>query len=222
MGRGSSGGGGELGGGSGKNIDVLDTKDMISERNPNNQKEVDSVLNVGKNMVDKYGEAGVLEGTYKIATLGGSDALGTLAYYDGSNVAMNANFMNSSVIDKTYDKSVQSGFHPSRGNKSGAEAVASHEYGHAMADAYGRKNGYNDIDSSSKAIVKQACKDVTGKRTGTKAFAKKISGYAADNYAECVAEAVADVYCNGTKAHKNSQAIVNVIDSSLLGNKKKK
>ena len=220
MGRGSSGGGGELGGGGGM-VDILNTEDMISSRNPNNQKEVDEVLTVGKNMVDKYGKAGVLEGTYQIATLGGADANETVAYYDGSNVAMNANFMNSKKVDKVYDDATKTGYHPSRGNKSGAQAVASHEYGHALADAYARKNGQKDLHEASKDIVKQACKNTTGSRMNTKSFARAISGYATDSYAECVAEAVADVYCNGNKAHKNSKAIVNVIDASLLGKKTK-
>lgn len=222
MGRGSSGGGGELSGGGGAPLNILNTEDMISSRNPNNQKEVDEVLTVGKNMVDKYGKAGVLEGTYQIATISGAEAMTTLAYYDGQNVAMNKNFMNSKKINESYDECVKTGYHPSRGNKSGAQAVASHEYGHAMADAYGRKNGHKDIDSASKEIVKQAAKNTTGSRMNTKSFAKSISGYAATSYAECVAEAVADVYCNGNKAHKNSKAIVNVIDTSLLGKSKKK
>ncbi len=217
MGRGSSGAGGELSGGSGNNIKVLKTDDMISSRNASNQKEVDAVLSVGKNMVDKYGKAGVLEGTYQISKLGGADSNTVLGYYDGKNIAMNANFMNSKKIDKTYDASVKSGYHPSRGNKSGAEAVASHEYGHAMADAYGRKTGKN-LDAASKEIVQKACKQVTGRKTGTTSFASKISGYAKESYAECVAEAVADVYCNGNKAHAHSRAIVSVIDKTLLGN----
>lgn len=43
---------------------------------------------------------------------------------------------------------------------------------------------------------------------GTKAWAGKISGYAQDSWAECVAEAVSDYYCNGSKAHANSKAIM--------------
>lgn len=220
MGRGSSGGGGELGNGGGRNAVIIDTTDMISARNADNQKEVDDVLTVGKNMVDKYGDIGILNGTYQIATMGEPDASQTLAYYDPSTgaLAMNSNFMNSKKIDSVYDKTVKSGYHPSRGNKSGAEAVASHEYGHALADAYGRSSGKN-IDTASKDIVTQAMKTL-GQKKGSKEFASKISGYAAESYAECVAEAVADVYCNGNKAHKNSTAIVNVLNSKL-GKKKK-
>ena len=39
-------------------------------------------------------------------------------------------------------------------------------------------------------------------------LAKQISGYAQKNYAECVAEAVADYYCNGKKASKASRLIM--------------
>ena len=46
-------------------------------------------------------------------------------------------------------------------------------------------------------------------------MAKKISTYATHSNAEAIAEAFSDVYCNGKKAHKESQAIVNVINSYL-------
>ena len=46
-------------------------------------------------------------------------------------------------------------------------------------------------------------------------MASKISGYAKTNPAETVAEAFCDVYCNGSKARKESKAIVNVIDGYL-------
>lgn len=46
-------------------------------------------------------------------------------------------------------------------------------------------------------------------------MASNISGYAKSSYAECVAEAVADVYCNGSKARVESRAIVNEINKIL-------
>lgn len=46
-------------------------------------------------------------------------------------------------------------------------------------------------------------------------MAKKISTYATHSNAEAIAEAFLDVYCNGKKVHKESQAIVNVINSYL-------
>lgn len=46
-------------------------------------------------------------------------------------------------------------------------------------------------------------------------FAKKISGYAQYNFAECVAEAVSDWYCNGGKAKKESRAVMAVLNNVL-------
>lgn len=46
-------------------------------------------------------------------------------------------------------------------------------------------------------------------------MARQISGYATYNNKEAIAEAVADVYCNGAKAHKESKAIVGIIKKYL-------
>ena len=43
------------------------------------------------------------------------------------------------------------------------------------------------------------------------AAAEKISRYATDSNAECVAEAFADVYCNGSKAKAESRTVVSVL-----------
>ena len=50
-------------------------------------------------------------------------------------------------------------------------------------------------------------------------MAKKISGYATRSTKEAIAEAYADVYCNGAKAAKESAAIVNVLNKYLKGGK---
>ena len=136
-----------------------------------------------------------------------------MAYYDGTNIGFNEAYASTKVLNKAYADCVKSGFHPSNGNKSPAEAVASHELGHALTDAVGKKMGGLDIDRASDRIVKEAKKQ-TGHR-GVVQMAKKISTYATHSNAEAIAEAFSDVYCNGKKAHKESKAIVNVINSYL-------
>lgn len=59
----------------------------------------------------------------------------------------------------------------------------------------------------SATIVQNAYKK-SGLKGGNRALAAQISGYAHKNYAECVAEAVADYYCNGRKASNASKLIV--------------
>ena len=110
-------------------------------------------------------------------------------------------------MNDTMDRAAQQGFHPSRGNKSGTEAVALHEGGHALTDYLAQKNGYPGLHAFSEKVVKDAYKN-SGAKGGTSKFAGSISKYAQKNYAETVAEATADWYCNGNKASRASKAIM--------------
>lgn len=67
--------------------------------------------------------------------------------------------------------------------------------------------GAASLDDAAKQIVDNAYKSSKG-NGGTKAWAGKISGYAQENNAECIAEAVCDWYCNGNKAASQSKAIM--------------
>lgn len=143
------------------------------------------------------------------ATLGGRAAQDTLGFYSevDRSVSLNTNFTDVQKMNDIYDNSAASGFHPSRGNKSGTEAVTYHELGHALTDRLAGKMGAKDLDDAASRIVKAAYKE-SGQKGGNKGFAKTISGYATTNYAECVAEAVADWYCNGNKAKTASKLIM--------------
>ena len=140
-------------------------------------------------------------------TLKGAAARSVLGYYGDGRVALNTNYTNVNKMNNVYDSAVKSGYHPSRGNKSGTEAVMYHEMGHALTDHVAKKVGAGNLDTASKKIVNDAYKASNGKG-GTVAWAGKISGYAKESYAECVAEAVSDWYCNGNKASKQSKAIM--------------
>ena len=206
----SSGGEGWLGGGGGGNITVLETDSLISARE-RQKLEVDETLQTFKDMNDEYGYQ---VDDLQIATLGTGGA-GVLAYYDGSNIAFNEKYFNKQLMEKAYANDVKNGYHPSQGNKTALQAVASHEIGHALTDKaiakMGSKYGKQD---GAEAILKEAQKQVghTGKLAS---MASKISGYAKESARECIAEATADVYCNGKNAHKYSQAIVNVMNKYL-------
>lgn len=207
----SSGGKGQFGKGGGLNSgNIVSTSPLISARNEGYRDEVDQVLTVAKQIQDEYG----VNLDYDLATLKGKDALDTLGYYDGKNLAINKNYMNVDKMNETYDKSVNSGYHPSRGNKSGLEAVTSHEMGHFLTDEIGKKMGLKswDLDKVSDTVLKQASKNA-GYKNGIHKLASKISGYASTSKAEALAEAFADVYCNGSKAKKESKAVVDVMNS---------
>ena len=86
--------------------------------------------------------------------------------------------------------------------------------GHALTDEIAKKKGYGNwqLDRASADIVKQASKNA-GYGSATRKFISKISCYASTSNAEALAEASADVYCNGKKAKKGSTAIVDIMSS---------
>ena len=216
MGRGSSGGenlGNSKGGVNPANVSNI--RDMVSERE-GKRSEVDSVLDVARDMHNEYGED---VGRFMIADIGGSDA-NTLAFTDGESITINSRYFNSKSMDSAYDACVSSGFHPSRGDKTAMQAVAAHEYGHmltakaaAKLTMTGHASEATSMDAVSKYIIDTA--RATTRHKGSMSMAKAISGYATHSNSECVAEAVADVYCNGSKASAESRAIVSVINGIL-------
>lgn len=214
MGKGSSpmGGGGELLGKDSSVKGVSDVKDMLSQRGKY-PGEVDQVMAVSQRLNNLYGDEGVIT-QFQTAKMSGA-----AAYYDSAgNIAVNQSLMNSKGMDASHDAGVRGGFHPSRGNKSGMEAVASHEFGHALTDRAAKKLGSKNLESAARTIVERA-----RKKTGHKdnlSMASAISGYAKYNFAECVAEAFGDWYCNGSKAKKESRAIVSVLNSIVKGGRK--
>lgn len=211
-GRGSgSGGGSFIGGSSGKSVNIQSELDAWSYRhNPNNEPFVDAINTSARTIEDDFpGFMGTTVNQVNAATLGGADKYNTLGYYNTATrtVALNTNYTDVDKMNAVYDQAVATGFHPGRGSKSGTEAVALHELGHALTSHVGDKMGITDFDNAARTIVGRAYAASNGKG-GAKAWAKKISGYAAQNDAECIAEAVADFYCNGNNARSQSKAIV--------------
>lgn len=212
VGRGSSSGGGGGGGGGTGGLnpnDIISTTSLVSLRE-SQKAEVDQALRVAYDIQRQYG---VNVEDLRVATLKPKAAT-TMAYYDqGDNLAINKNYFNSARMNKAYDKCVKSGFHPSRGNKTGIEAVTAHEMGHKLTNEVAKKQnlGSWELDKAANGIVKQAAKE-TGYGNSTRKFAAKISGYGKQSHAEAVAEAFSDVYCNGSKASKESKAVVKVLN----------
>ena len=210
-GRGATSGGNT--GGGGGNVSLINTKSLVSEReNEKVSALVDETLQVFSDVNDEYG---TIVNDIQIAQLGkGSN---TMAYYDfEDNIAVNEKYFDRDVMNNAYAKSVAQGFHPSNGSKTPLQAVVAHELGHALTERVGAKmgqGGFFNIDKTSNSVVKQAMKG-SGHKT-IKSFRSAISGYATKNNAECIAEAFSDVFCNGSKAKKESRAVVKVIDSYL-------
>lgn len=180
--------------------------------NKNNEPFVDAMNTAARKMSDDF--PGLMDTVEQVnaGTLKGAAASSVLGYYGGGRVALNTNYTNVDKMNNVYDAAVSSGYHPSRGNKSGTEAVMYHEMGHALTDHLKAKVGASNLDTASKKIVNDAYKASNGKG-GTLAWAGKISGYAKESFAECVAEAVSDWYCNGNKASAPSKAIMKQLKS---------
>lgn len=204
---GGKGGEGWTGSDEGSEITVLDTTSLISARE-GKQLEVDETLQTFKDMHDEYGYA---VDDLQLVTLGAKDA-STMAYYDGSNIAFNKTYFRKQLIESSYANDVKNGYHPPQGNKTALQAVASHEIGHALTDKAIAKMGGKQ--GGAEAILRKAQKQV-GHKGKLADMAGIISGYAKTNAKECIAEAFADVYCNGKNAHRESQAIVNVMNKYL-------
>lgn len=146
------------------------------------------------------------------STMLGAAANNVLGYYDRTSktVALNTNYTDIDKMNAVYDRSTQQGWHPSRGNLSGTEAVALHETGHALTHYVAQKMGHGDMDLAAAQLVKTAY-NASGAKGGNYKWGKAISDYAVTKYTETVAEAVSDYYCNGSKAAEASKAIMNEI-----------
>lgn len=213
-GRGSSAGGGGGGGGS---LHPTNSYDLVSERG-NKTEEVDGVLTVMRDINDQYG---FIIGDLQLVTLPTREQ-GTLAYYSSlDSISFNENYFDGARMDAAYDQSIRQGYHPPRGNRSGIEAVTAHEGGHALTAQAAINQGMNasDLRGMANRIVHEAHANYGGQgvRYGGSigAFRRAISGYGSSNNAEAIAEAFADVYCNGQNANAVSRAIVNTLNSYL-------
>ena len=191
--------------------DIVSTSDMLSNK-AKFPTEANDVMNVAQELEDMYGDSGVIF-QFQTAELKGQSKNTVMAYYDGSNIAINENFMDTQKMTAAYDNCVQSGYHPGRGNRSAMEATAAHEFGHALSDAAAKKMGLSNLDQASTKIVQEARKQTNHR--GVNQMTSRISGYAKQSHAEAVAEAFADVFCNGGNAKAESQAIVNVMNKYL-------
>jgi len=206
--RGSSGP--SLSDSSGKDVNIVNEMDVWSYRhNPDNEPFVDAINSGARRIHEDF--PGMMDAVENVSAseLSGADKMGVLGYYSelDKTVAINENYTDIDKMNQVYDHSVSEGYHPGRGDKSGTEAVTLHEMGHALTAYVAKQMGVPNLDAAAKRIVNAAYKASNG-RGGTKAWAGKISGYAQDSYAECIAEAVADYYCNGANASAQSRAIM--------------
>jgi len=128
--------------------DIVSTTSLISA--PGKSAEINQTLQVLKDISDEYG---LTLSDVQLATLKGG-GLGVFGYYDSNgNLAINTSYFKSEAMTKAYDRSVEQGYHPPRGNKTGIEAVTAHEMGHALTEKAGAV-GANLILPQAKLLKK--------------------------------------------------------------------
>ena len=200
----SSGGAGPYGGG----MDGNETSVNVKSHHPLTQEIekggggfANEIMNTRDAFEREYGSA-VKDIKLSVGTF---DKPGVLGAYGNDRLIMNQRYVKNANLTKAMQNT--DGFHPSIGNKTGAEAVAAHEIGHRLGEVAAKKAGISQRD-----IVARAGKNVNIK---TENMAGHISKYARSNYAETIAEASSDVFCNGKKASKASQAIMEEVKKIL-------
>lgn len=161
------------------------------------------IMNTRDNLEKEYGKA-VKDLSLHAASFSNGSVLGA---YGGNTLYMNQKYIKNKNLTQAMQQAEKSGFHPKIGNKTGAEAVASHEIGHRLGEVAAKKAKISEKDIVSRAAKKLGMK--------TENVAGHISGYARKNYSETIAEACADVYCNGKKANRASKAIMKEVKSIL-------
>ncbi len=130
---------------------------------------------------------------------------GVLGAYGGDTLYMNEKYVKNKNLTAAMKNT--NGFHPSIGDKTGAEAVAAHEIGHRLGEIASKKAGISEREIVARAAKKTGIK--------TENMAGHISKYARSNYGETIAEASSDVFCNGSKASRASRAIMAEVKSIL-------
>lgn len=165
----------------------------------------DEIMRTRDSLESVYGES-VKDITLMTASFAGEGVLGCYSPMENT-VYMNKKYIGNTQLTQSMLAAAKSGYHPSIGQYTGAEAVAAHEIGHGMADYILKNKGV-----SAEAIVAAAGKKIGIAKQNMAGF---ISEYARENYSETIAEASADVYCNGSKATKQSKAIMAEVKSYM-------
>ena len=200
----SSGGTGPYGGGmegENTNVTVRSQRPLTDEISKGGGGFANEIMNTRDAFEREYGSA-VKNIKLSVGTF---NKPGVLGAYGQDNLIMNQRYVKNANLTNAMRNT--DGFHPSIGNKTGAEAVAAHEIGHRLGEVAAQKAGI-----SQREIVQRAGQSVNIK---TENMAGHISKYARSNYAETIAEASADVFCNGSKASKASQAIMTEVKRIL-------
>lgn len=202
--RGGKRGAGKFGGGmdnKSTNVTVKSSHPLTDVISTGGGEYANEIMNTRDAFEAEYGSA-VKQMNLHVATFSKAGVLGA---YGGDTLYMNEKYVKNKNLTEAMKNT--NGFHPSIGNKTGAEAVSAHEIGHRLGEVAAKKAGI-----SEREIVARAAK-----KTGisTENMAGHISKYARSNYGETIAEASADVFCNGEKASRASRAIMSEIKSIL-------
>lgn len=134
---GSRGTGSSLGGGSeGDNVKIAGLTDVWSYRHQQGNEPFVDEINKGAQRMERDwpGLFGTTVNTVDAVEFEGAAKTGILGFWQPGTgrLALNQNYTDIDKMNAAYDGAVKSEYHPPRGNRTGTEAVALHEMGHAL------------------------------------------------------------------------------------------
>ena len=152
MGRGSSkaGGVGKYGGGmegSDTTTRVLSRHPLTDEISTGGGNFANEIMNTRDAFEAEYGSA-VTQMNLNVGTF---DKPGVLGAYGSDTLVMNERYVRNQYLTTAMKAAQKDGFHPSIGNKTGAEAVAAHEIGHRLGEVAAKRAGISERDIVDRA-----------------------------------------------------------------------
>lgn len=123
-------------------------------------------------------------------------------------IEMNSHhFSDKAAIDKSYANGVRQGFHPKGTDKNGgAEAVLTHEYGHAVQT----DNNHKSHATNHEAMVARQLKDEVTSNAANKNIVNEVSKYASKNEHEYFAESFAQMHYLGKDTNKHTKLVAQI------------
>ena len=180
---------------------VVDSHPLADEIGQGGGAFANEIMNTRDAFEREWGDA-ITDVNLSVATF---NERGVLGAYGQDTLYMNEKYVKNANLTEAMNNS--GNYHPGIGNKTGAEAVAAHELSHRLGEVASKRAGISEQEIVARAAKKLGMK--------TENVAGRISEYARSNYSETIAEAGADVYCNGSKASRASKAVIAEVRSIL-------
>lgn len=146
----------------------------------------------------------------------GSNTYGQCSMLSGTVEVGSDYFNDNKKLSASFKKDVRSGFHPSGVDE---HSVVVHEYGHAICSVINNLRGtWGHPGFNGKKFVDYVYYDVCGytDKTTNATIKSAVSGYAAKNHDEFVAEAFSEALCS-PNPRKDALLVLQAVDRAMDG-----